>query len=73
MSTGQGCCANELFQTMGSRFDLERFGCREVEDPTQADVLFVNGMVTQKAEPYLKKLYDQMQNPKYVIALGACA
>lgn len=73
VSTGQGCCANELFQVQGSRYDLERFGCREVDDPAQADVLFVNGLITAQAEPYVRSLYDQMQHPKYVIALGACA
>lgn len=72
-TTGQGCCANELFQTVGSRYDLERFGCKESDDPTQSDLLIVNGLITKKSAPYLKELYAQMASPKYVLAIGGCA
>jgi NADH-quinone oxidoreductase subunit B len=58
---------------MGCRYDLERFGCLPQVDPRQADLLIVCGMVSYKAAPHLKSLYDAMLNPKYVLAVGACA
>jgi NADH-quinone oxidoreductase subunit B len=58
---------------MGSRYDLERFGCLPQVDPRQADLLIVSGMVSYKAAPHLKNLYETMLSPKYVLALGACA
>src|SRR4051794_41691311 len=73
VSTGTGCCADEVLDCMGSRYDLERFGCLPQVDPRQADLLIVSGMISQKAVPYLKKLYDSMLAPKYVLAVGACA
>lgn len=72
-STGGGCCADELFETESCRYDLERFGCLPQVDPRQADLLIVSGMISYKAAEELKKVYDQMLSPKYVIALGACA
>ncbi len=68
-----GCCADELFQTVGCRYDLERLGCFQKFDPGQADLLIVNGGITEKAAPYLKRVYDSLLQPKYVMALGACA
>lgn len=73
ISTGSGCCADEVLDTMGARYDLERFGCLPQVDPRQADLLIVSGMVSYKAVPYLKTLYDSMLTPKYVLAIGACA
>ena len=73
VSTGSGCCADEVLNTIGSRYDLERFGCVQQVDPRQADLLIVSGMVSYKAAPHLKHLYDTMLNPKYVLAIGACA
>ena len=73
VSTGSGCCADEVLNTMGCRYDLERFGCLHQENPNQADLLFINGFVSEKAAPHLRALYDAMRNPKYVIAVGACA
>lgn len=72
-STGEGCCANEFLSTVGCRYDLERFGCRTVSQPLQADLLVINGAVTAKALPELKKIYDEMQLPKYTMAIGSCA
>jgi NADH-quinone oxidoreductase subunit B len=73
VSTGSGCCADEVLQTLGCRYDLERFGCVPQVDPAQADLLIVSGLVTHKAAPHLKKLYDSMPSPKYVLSLGACS
>jgi NADH-quinone oxidoreductase subunit B len=73
LSASGGCCADEVLNAMGCRYDLERFGCIPQVDPRQADLLIVCGVVTRKAAPYLKKLYDEMPAPKYVLALGACA
>ena len=68
-----GCCADELTQAVGCRYDLERFGALPEQDPAAADVLIVSGPITKKAEPELKKLYDQMPSPKFVLAIGSCA
>ena len=73
ISTGTGCCADEVLQTLGCRYDLERFGSAAQVDPGQADLLIVNGLLTKKAAPYLKALYEKMPSPKYVMAVGACA
>jgi NADH-quinone oxidoreductase subunit B len=73
LGTGAGCCADELFQAFGARYDLERFGCRPRAEAGQADLLIVSGAVSYMAAPYLRELYDQMLEPKYVMALGACA
>src|SRR4051794_36233270 len=73
ISTGTGCCADEVLDTMGCRYDLERFGCLPQVDPRQADLLIVCGMVSYKAAPYLKNLYNSMLTPKYVLAVGSCA
>jgi NADH-quinone oxidoreductase subunit B len=72
-STGGGCCADELLNTVGCRYDLERFGCLQQVDPRQSDLLIVSGMVSYKAAPYLKAVYEQMLAPKYVLSLGSCA
>jgi NADH-quinone oxidoreductase subunit B len=73
VSTGSGCCADEVLNSVGCRYDLERFGCLPQIDPNQADLLIINGFVSEKAEPHLRALYDAMKNPKYVLAVGACA
>ena len=72
-TTGGGCCADEVMNALGCRYDLERFGCLPQLDPRQADLLIVSGMVSRKAAPYLREVYDQMLAPKYVIAVGSCA
>lgn len=73
MSLSSGCCADEVLQSMGCRYDLERFGCVPQVDPRQADLLILTGVVSYKAAPDLTTLYEQMPSPKYVLAVGACA
>ncbi len=73
VSTGSGCCADEVLNAMGARYDLERFGCVQQPDARQADLLIVNGMVSEKAAPHLKGLFESMLSPKYVLAVGSCA
>ncbi len=73
ISTGTGCCADEVLNSMGCRYDLERFGCVPQLDPRQADLLIVCGMVSYKGASHLRSLYDSMLTPKYVLAIGACA
>lgn len=72
-STGAGCCADEVLSTLGCKYDLERFGCVPQVDPRQADLLIVNGFINLKATEELKKIYQLMVSPKYVLAIGACA
>ena len=71
---GLACCAIEMISTAASRFDLARFGMEIFRaSPRQADLMIVAGTVTKKMAPVVKRLYDQMPNPKWVIAMGACA
>lgn len=71
---GTSCCAIEMMQTGAARHDWARFGM-EVARPTprQADVIVIAGTITVKMAPVLRRLYDQMAEPKYVVAMGACA
>ncbi len=71
---GTSCCAIEMMQTGAARHDWSRFGF-EVARPTprQADVIIIAGTITVKMAPVLRRLYDQMAEPKYVVAMGACA
>lgn len=73
VTTGTGCCADEILSSMGCRYDLERFGCLPQVDPRQADLLIIAGVVTYKAASHLKRAYDEMSLPKYVLAVGSCA
>ncbi|MEK7397087.1 MAG: NADH-quinone oxidoreductase subunit NuoB [Candidatus Poribacteria bacterium] len=67
-----GCCAEELTNVLGCKYDIERFGCIPQIDPKQADLLFVAGPVSYKIAPYLKGLYEEMPFPKWVISVGSC-
>jgi len=68
------CCGMEYMSTVGSHFDLDRFGAGWTRfSPRQSDLIFVVGTITQKLAPVLKTVYDQMTEPKWVIAFGACA
>src|SRR2546422_139835 len=74
MTFGLACCAIEMMATSASRFDLARFGAEVYRaSPRQADLMIVSGRVSQKMAPVLKQLYDQMPEPKWVIAMGDCA
>lgn len=68
------CCGIEMMACGAARTDMARFGCEVYRpSPRQADVIVVAGTITTKMAPVLKRLYDQMADPKYVIAMGACA
>jgi len=73
LSFGLACCAIEMMATAASRYDLDRFGMIFRTSPRQADLMIVAGTVTKKMAPMLRRLYDQMSEPKYVIAFGGCA
>jgi NADH-quinone oxidoreductase subunit B len=71
---GLACCAIEMMATGAGRYDLARFGMEVFRpSPRQADLMIVAGRVSQKMAPVLRQIYDQMPNPKWVIAMGVCA
>ena len=70
---GLACCAIEMMAAAGPRHDLERFGAMPRASPRQSDVLIVAGTVTLKMAERVKRLYEQMSDPKYVISMGSCA
>ena len=74
MPMGLACCAIELMATASSRFDIARFGAEVMRfSPRQSDCMIVAGTVTYKMAPVVRRIYDQMAAPKWVIAMGACA
>ena len=74
MMFGLACCAIEMIATAASRFDLSRFGMEVMRpSPRQSDLMIVSGTVTKKMIPIIVRLYNQMPEPKYVLAMGACA
>ena len=71
---GTACCAIEFMGTVSSVFDLSRFGAEVVRfSPRQADLMIVSGTITYKMGPILKRIYEQMCEPRYVISMGVCA
>ena len=71
---GTSCCAIEMMSTAAAKYDWSRFGFEVARaTPRQADVIIIAGTIVNKMAPVLKRLYDQMGDPKYVIAMGACA
>ena len=71
---GTACCGIEYMSVVGPKYDIARFGAEAVRfSPRQADLLLVAGTITEKMAPVIKKVYDQMAEPKWVIAMGACA
>lgn len=72
-SIHSGCCADELLEVMGCRYDLERFGCLPQSEPELADLLVIYGAVTQNMKAHVLDVYRRMPSPKYVLAIGACA
>ncbi len=74
MPMGLACCAIELMATASSRFDIARFGAEVMRfSPRQSDCMIVAGTVTYKMAPVVRRIYDQMAAPKWVIAMGVCA
>jgi len=73
MTFGLACCAIEMIATYMPHHDLDRYGIVPWPSPRQSDVMIVSGTVTKKMAPAVRLLYEQMPNPKWVIAMGACA
>lgn len=74
MLFGLACCAIEMMSAQASRFDMSRFGMELMRaSPRQSDLMIVAGRVTRKMAPVLRRLYDQMPEPKWVVAMGDCA
>ena len=73
MQFGLACCAIEMMQMAMPRYDVERFGVAPRASPRQSDVMIVAGTVCNKMAPALRKVYDQMPEPRYVISMGSCA
>ncbi|MBO0764705.1 MAG: NADH-quinone oxidoreductase subunit B [Hyphomicrobiaceae bacterium] len=70
---GLACCAVEMMQTAMPRYDMERIGAAPRGSPRQSDLLIVSGTLCNKMAPALRKVYDQMPEPRYVISMGSCA
>ena len=73
MTFGLACCAVEMMHAGNPRYDLERFGMAPRGSPRQSDVMIVAGTLTNKMAPALRKVYDQMPEPRYVVSMGSCA
>ena len=73
MSFGLACCAVEMMHAAASRYDMDRYGMLFRPSPRQADVMIVVGTLTNKMAPALRRVYDQMAEPRWVVSMGSCA
>ena len=73
MSFGLACCAVEMMHAAASRYDMDRYGMLFRPSPRQADVMIVAGTLTNKMAPALRRVYDQMAEPRWVVTMGSCA
>lgn len=73
MTFGLACCAVEMMHSAAARYDFDRFGIVFRASPRQSDVMIVAGTLTNKMAPALRKVYDQMPEPRYVVSMGSCA
>ncbi len=73
LTFGLACCAVEMMHTAAARYDFDRFGMIPRASPRQADLIIISGTLTNKMAPALRRIYDQMAEPRYVIAMGSCA
>lgn len=73
MPMGTACCAMELIASSFSKFDLDRLGTFPRPDPRHTDVMIIAGTITRRMQPAIERLYEQMPDPKYVVAMGNCA
>jgi NADH-quinone oxidoreductase subunit B len=73
MTFGLACCGIEMIHAYMARYDLDRFGMMPRPSPRQSDVMIVAGTLTNKMAPALRRLYDQMPEPRWVISMGSCA